>query len=62
MISELSYGALKRAALDGDPREGFLLAGQAAGMVNREQPAAEILKEITEQAEALLRGAAKWVG
>jgi hypothetical protein len=31
-------------------------------MLRREQPAAEIIREIFEEAEALLRGASKWVG
>ena len=35
------------------------MAGQISGMVNREQPAAEIIREIMEEAEVLLKGAAK---
>ena len=30
-------------------------------MITKEQPAAEILKEVCEEAESLLKGAEKWV-
>ena len=47
--------------MEGDTKEGCFLAGQISGMVKKEQPAAEIVKEVAEEAEALLKGAAKWV-
>ena len=37
------------------------MSGQVAAMVNKEQPAAEIIKEIIEEAEPVLKGAAAWV-
>ena len=37
------------------------LAGQAAAMVRREQPAAEIIQEVMGEAEAVLRTASSWV-
>lgn len=38
------------------------MAGQIAGLLTREQSAAEIIREITAEAEELLGGvAAKWV-
>jgi enoyl-[acyl-carrier protein] reductase II len=36
------------------------MAGQISGMLQKEQPAAEIIREIAEEAEVLLKGAAKW--
>ena len=60
-IANLGVGALRRAAVEGDVKTGCLLAGQISGMVNREQTAEEIVTEIFEQAEAVLKGAAKWV-
>ena len=60
-IALLGAGALRMAAGEGDVKNGCVLAGQIAGMVNREQPAAEILDEIMTQAEEILKGAAKWV-
>lgn len=37
------------------------MCGQIAGLVNKEQPAAEIIREMFAQAEELLKGAAQWV-
>ena len=41
--------------------KGTFLAGQIAAMVNRIQPAAEIVKEVMDEAEPLLMRASKWV-
>ena len=61
MVDQLGVGALRKAAVEGDTKEGCFMAGQISGMVNKEQPAAEIICEIAEEAEILLKGAAKWV-
>ena len=45
-------GALRRAVVDGDVENGSLMAGQSVGMVSKEQPTAEILRELVEQASA----------
>lgn len=37
------------------------MAGQIAGLVNKEQTAKEIIQEMFCEAEALLNGATKWV-
>lgn len=60
-VNALGVGALRRAAVEGDTKEGCFLCGQIAGLVNREQPAAEILREVAEEAETILKGAAKWI-
>ncbi|NCB50650.1 MAG: enoyl-[acyl-carrier-protein] reductase FabK [Clostridia bacterium] len=60
-VSELSFGALRCAVVDGDVKNGCVLAGQASGMIHKEQPAAEIIEEIFMEAEKLLGGAAAWV-
>ncbi|HLY55301.1 MAG TPA: nitronate monooxygenase [Stellaceae bacterium] len=55
-IEHFWAGALRRAAIDGDVESGSLMAGQSVGMVDREQPTAEILDELVAQAvEALGR-------
>ena len=54
-------GSLYRAAVEGDEKTGCFLAGQIAGMVNKEQTAKEIIEEIFTQAEDVLKGATKWV-
>lgn len=60
-LEELGRGALYRAAVEGDEKTGDFLAGQVSGMVNKEQPAAEIIAEMFTEAEEVLKGAAKWV-
>ena len=60
-LEKMGSGALYRAAVLGDEKTGDFLAGQIAGMVNKEQPAAEIIKEMFTQAEEVLKGADKWV-
>ena len=60
-VANLGVGALRMAAVEGDAKNGCLLAGQISGMVNKEQPAAEIIREIFDEAESLLGGASKWV-
>ena len=60
-LENLAVGALRLAVQEGDLEHGCFLAGQIAAMVKREQPAAEIIKEIMDEAEPILKGAAKWV-
>ena len=60
-LEALGVGTLRAAVKDGDEEKGSFLAGQIASMVKKEQPAAEIIKEIMEEAEPILKGASKWV-
>jgi enoyl-[acyl-carrier protein] reductase II len=60
-IEHFWAGALRRAAVEGDVEGGSLMAGQSVGMVTSEQPAAEILAELVDQAVSSIaaRGAEK---
>ena len=49
-IEHFWAGALRRAVIDGDVESGSLMAGQSVGMVTREQPTAEIIQELVEDA------------
>ena len=60
-VASLGVGTLRLAAVEGDTENGCFLAGQIAGMLHKEQPAAEIITEICEEAEALLKGAQQWI-
>ena len=53
-IEHFWAGALRRAVIDGDVEQGSLMAGQSVGMVTREQPVAEIIAELIDQASAAL--------
>ena len=59
-LESAGIGALRAAAVDGDDAKGCFIAGQIAGMVNKEQSAKEIIDELVSQAEELLKGT-KWV-
>jgi enoyl-[acyl-carrier protein] reductase II len=49
-IEHFWAGALRRAVVEGDIENGSVMAGQSVGLVTREQPTAEILDELVEQA------------
>lgn len=53
-IEHFWAGALRRAVIDGDVETGSLMAGQSVGMVTREEPAAQIVAELVEQAARFL--------
>jgi len=47
-------GALRRAAVEGDEKNGCFMAGQISGLIKKEQTCAEIIEEIFAEAEKLL--------
>ncbi|MBQ4527843.1 MAG: nitronate monooxygenase [Clostridia bacterium] len=60
-LEAMAVGTLRAAVVDGDDKKGCFLAGQIAGMVNKEQNVKDIITEIFDEAEILLNGAKKWV-
>jgi enoyl-[acyl-carrier protein] reductase II len=40
--------------IDGDCESGSVMAGQSVGMVTREEPVAEIIQELVDEAAAAL--------
>ncbi|MBQ8621327.1 MAG: enoyl-[Oscillospiraceae bacterium] len=60
-LENLAVGALRKAVQEGDLKDGCFLSGQIAAMVNQVQPAAEIVRDVMESAEPLLKGASQWV-
>ena len=60
-LEALGVGALRKAVKDGDLQHGCFLAGQIAAMVSKEEPAADIVRSVIEEAEPILKGATKWV-
>jgi enoyl-[acyl-carrier protein] reductase II len=49
-IERFWAGALRRAAIDGDVEMGSIMAGQSVGLVQSEQPTAEIIDQLIEEA------------
>ena len=59
-FEKLGVGALRKAVLDGDTAGGSFMCGQIAGMVDREQTCAEIIRELFTQAEDVLERTKIW--
>lgn len=60
-LENMAVGTLRAAVVDGDEKKGCFLAGQISGMVNKEETAAEMITEIFNDAENILKGASQWV-
>lgn len=60
-LEAFAVGALRLAVQEGDLKRGCFLAGQAAAQVKKIEPAADILRDVMEGAEEVLKGAAAWV-
>lgn len=56
-LDAMATGSLRLAVQEGDAERGCFLSGQIAAMVNRTQPAAEIIRDVVEGAEPILRRA-----
>jgi len=54
-FDELGIGGLKKAVIDGDVEYGSVMAGQIAGLVNKEQSCEEIILEIMGEFNKLTR-------
>lgn len=53
-IEHFWAGALRRAVIDGDVENGSIMAGQSVGMVNKEEPVADIIAALVAEAEVAL--------
>jgi len=60
-LEALAVGKLRLAVKEGDEKKGCFLSGQIAALVKKEQPAAQIVKEVIEGAEQILKSAAKYI-
>ena len=60
-LGAMGTGALRKAAKDGNYEEGSFLCGQIAGMVNERKSAREIVDDLVDGAEHVLKGACAWV-
>lgn len=55
-LEKLTLGSLRRAVIEGDDKNGTLMAGQIAGLVKEEKTCKEIIDSIMDEANRLLRG------
>ena len=61
-LEQMAVGTLRAAVVDGDAKRGCFLAGQIAGLVTKEQPAAEMIAETVQEAEKLLNCSLEYRG
>ena len=54
-LENLTLGGLRKAVVEGDTDNGSVLAGQIAGMITKRQSCPEIVDEVMDQAERLLK-------
>lgn len=60
-LEAMGGGALRLAVQEGDLKNGCFMSGQIAAMVNKVEPAADIIRDVMESAESILKGASQWV-
>lgn len=54
-LEQLGAGKLKAAAIDGDIETGSVMIGQIAGLIDTVKPAREIIEELVQGAEKVIR-------
>ena len=54
-LEKLTLGSLRRAVMDGDVVSGTLMAGQIAGLVKKKQSCREMIEEIMDEAQGVLK-------
>ncbi len=54
-LEELTLGSLRKAVYDGDMDMGSVMAGQTAGMLKEVKPAAKIIEDMFNEADAVLK-------
>ena len=57
-LEMLTLGALRKAVVEGDVVQGSVMAGQIAGLVSKEETCEEIIRDVVENGEQLLKS---WV-
>lgn len=60
-ILQYGSGSLRKAVQDGDEAFGSFMAGQSVGMVHSIRPASEIISEMVQQTQNLLKNSTKWI-
>lgn len=57
-LEVMTLGSLQRAVVEGDVKEGSLMAGQVAGLLNKRQTCKEIIEEMMTEAVDVMEEAA----
>lgn len=59
-LEDFAAGRLRMAVVDGDEKNGCFLAGQIAGLVNKEETCEEIIKDLMQDADRVMGELKKW--
>jgi len=62
VLEKLGAGTLKMAAIDGDVKNGSVMIGQICGMLDDIKPCAQIIKDISTEAEMVIKGLQNRIG
>ena len=60
-LENKAAGALRKAVVDGDEKNGCFLSGQIAGLVTKEESCEDIIKDLMSDTERILEDLTKWV-
>ena len=56
-LEQLTLGGLRRAVVDGDVKNGSVMAGQIAGMVKERMSCKDLIQKLVKETDALIKGA-----
>ena len=60
-LEQLTLGGLRKAVVDGDVKNGSVMAGQIAGMVKEKMTCKELIGKLVQETDALIKGAGFYV-
>ena len=60
-LEQLTLGGLRRAVVDGDVKNGSVMAGQIAGMVKEKLSCKELIDKLVKETDALIEGTGLYV-
>ena len=55
-LEQLTLGGLRKAVLDGDVKDGSVMAGQIAGLVKERMSCKELIHRLVKETDALMKG------
>ena len=55
-LEAMTLGSLRKAVLEGDIRNGSMMAGQIAGLVKEELSCKDLIDKLVKETDALLKG------
>lgn len=55
-LEQLTLGGLKKAVVDGDVKDGSVMAGQIAGLVKERMSCRELISRLVKETETLMKG------